>query len=153
MSSVLFVCLGNICRSPTAEGVFRVMASKQGVAVSTDSCGTAGWHQGNPPDPRSQAAAKAAGYPIDDLRARQVTLADFDRFDRVVAMDRQNLADLSALQPAGSRAELSLFLDFCDEPQDQVPDPYYGGDDGFAEVIRLVELASHGLLQALQSKS
>ncbi|MGB0957213.1 MAG: low molecular weight protein-tyrosine-phosphatase [Litorivicinus sp.] len=153
MTSVLFVCLGNICRSPTAEGVFRAMAAQAGADVATDSAGTASWHRGKSPDPRSQAAAAAAGYPIDDLRARQVSTEDFHRFDYILAMDQSNFDDLEALRPADSTAKLSLFLSHCDEPATEVPDPYYGEADGFVEVIRLVEKASAGLLQDITSRS
>ena len=109
--SILFVCLGNICRSPLAEGAFRAEAERLGLDVEVDSAGTGGWHQGEPPDSRAIAAARRAGVDISGQRARKVTRADFDRFDHIFALDADNLADLEALRPAGSRAQLSLLLD------------------------------------------
>lgn len=153
MTSVLFVCLGNICRSPTAEGVFRVLAQRAGLAVSVDSAGTASWHTGNPPDPRSQTAAATAGYPIDDLRARQVTAEDFHRFDYVIAMDTANFEHLEGLRPPQSHAALHRFLEFSDSTRVDVPDPYYGEEDGFPRVVELIEQASHGLIGHLSSES
>jgi protein-tyrosine phosphatase len=153
MSRVLFVCLGNICRSPTAHGVFESKVHQRGLQqrVSVDSCGTGDWHIGHPPDPRAAAEAASRGYPIDHLRARQVTVADFRRFDYVLAMDRQNLADLRALCPADFAGYLGLFLPFAaNNPVDEVPDPYYGGDEGFARVFDMVEAASEGLLQDIE---
>lgn len=149
---VLFVCLGNICRSPTAHGVFQQRVDGAGLseAVLVDSAGTAGWHCGRAPDPRSQAFAAAHGYDLSALRARQVAAEDFRQFDYILAMDRANLSDLQALRPVDSRAELALFLDYADGACDEVPDPYYGGDDGFVTVLRLVEAAADGLLTAIR---
>lgn len=150
---VLFVCLGNICRSPTAHGVFEAKLRERGLQaqVAVDSCGTGDWHVGHPPDPRAAAEAASRGYPIDHLRARQVTFEDFREFDYVLAMDRQNLADLQALCPADYGGHLGLFLAFAaDHPTDEVPDPYYGGDAGFARVFDLVEAASDGLLRDIE---
>lgn len=145
---ILFVCLGNICRSPTAEGVFRALAGQAGLPVLTDGAGTAGWHTGNPPDRRAQAEAARRGYDLSDLRARQITVADFETFDRIIAMDRSNLADILAIRPIGLQTPVQLFLDFAvDQPLREVPDPYY--NNNFAEVFDLVETASRGLIAAL----
>lgn len=151
--SVLFVCLGNICRSPTAEAVFADRLKKAGLEdrVRIDSAGTGDWHVGKSPDARARAAAEGRGYAMDHLRARQVEADDFHRFDYVLAMDPQNLADLEAMQPAGSKAHTAAFLDFHpQEGLDEVPDPYYGGDQGFDYVLDLVETAAEGLLEHLQ---
>ncbi|MFM7066002.1 MAG: low molecular weight protein-tyrosine-phosphatase [Gammaproteobacteria bacterium] len=155
---VLFVCLGNICRSPTAEGVFRSLALEAGAWQAgwirgIDSAGTGGWHAGEPPDPRTVAAARRRGYDLSTLRARQVTADDFHAFDLLLAMDRRNLHDLSRLRPAVSRAEIRLFLDFApDCGRDEVPDPYYGGSEGFSEVLDLCESAARGLLAAISGR-
>ena len=153
-TSVLFVCLGNICRSPTAQAVFEAQLADSPLAadVEVDSAGTAASHLGKAPDPRSQAAARARGYTLDHLRARQVTPEDFHRFDYILAMDSDNLSNLKAMAPQTSRATVALFLDFaaasgCQE----VPDPYFGGDEGFARVLDLCEQASQGLLAHLQT--
>ncbi len=150
--SVLFVCLGNICRSPTAHGVFEGMVAARGLAdrIAVDSAGTGDWHIGHPPDARMQAAAQARGYDLAHLRARQVEPEDFLRFDHILAMDEANLRDLEAIRPAGGKAELRLFLDYAPDAHcREVPDPYYGGEAGFYEVIDLVEQASEGLLETL----
>lgn len=151
--SVLFVCLGNICRSPSAEGVFRARLEHTPLAehVQVDSAGTAAWHVGKAPDARSQAAALRRGYDLSALRARQVSVDDFHRFDFLFAMDDDNLARLRAMQPAGSRARLSLFLDLVPKPGvREVPDPYYGGEAGFERVLDLLEAASDALVAHLQ---
>lgn len=153
--SVLFVCLGNICRSPTAEGVFRKKVAQAGLtqAISIDSAGTGDWHIGHPPDSRAGAAAGARGFPIDDLQARQVSADDFSRFDYVLAMDRANLSDLQALCPEDYTGHLSLFLDFLPGNRTgEVPDPYYGGANGFEQVLDLVESAADGLLSHIREK-
>lgn len=147
--SVLFVCLGNICRSPLAEGVLRQLAADQGIDVVIDSAGTGDWHIGHPPDRRAQAEARRNGLDISGLRARQVTADDFHAFDHIVAMDSQNLRDLIELQPQDARAMLSRLLDHAEVDAADVPDPYYGGDDGFAETFRLVEAGARGLLAQL----
>ncbi|MEN3211431.1 low molecular weight phosphotyrosine protein phosphatase [Methylorubrum populi] len=130
--AILFVCLGNICRSPLAEAAFRREAERTGLDVAVDSAGTGDWHVGEPPDRRAIAVARANGVDISGYRGRQVTAADFDRFDHVVALDLANLARLRALQPAKSRADLSLLLDHVPGREGEpVADPYYGADAGF----------------------
>jgi protein-tyrosine phosphatase len=131
-TSVLFVCLGNICRSPLAEAAFRRAAERLGLEVEIDSAGTGDWHIGYPPDPRAAAVAARNGIDISNLRARQVTPEDFRRFDHIVALDAQNLRDLERLRPADGRARLSLLLDHADGRQGQaVADPYHGDDAHF----------------------
>ena len=149
---ILFVCLGNICRSPTAEGVLRRMAgeSAPGLDLEVDSAGTANYHVGSPPDERSCAHAAARGYALGHLRARQVTAEDFRRFDLILAMDADNLRDLQAMAPRDSRARLALFMDFAPGAKGRpVPDPYYGGAAGFETVLDLIEAAARGLVVAL----
>jgi len=149
--SVLFVCLGNICRSPLAEGIFRDLAAREGVAVAIDSAGTGDWHLGHAPDPRAQAVADRNGLDISALRARLVTPEDFHRFDRIVAMDASNLANLEAMRPAEAKATLARLLDFADGVAlADVPDPYEGGPEGFDETYRLVEAGAKGLLDAIR---
>lgn len=132
MTSILFVCLGNICRSPLAEAAFRAEAERLGLDVRIDSAGTGDWHVGEPPDSRAIAAARRNGVDIAHLRARQVTAGDFDRFDHIVALDRNNLRDLRRLQPPGSKARLSLLLDHVEGREGEpVADPYYGRDAHF----------------------
>lgn len=148
---VLFVCLGNICRSPTAEAVFQTKVAEAGLSqqIITDSCGTGDWHIGKAPDARSTQKAAERGYRLDHLRARQVTPEDFLAFDLVLAMDEQNLADLKAMQPANT-TEPQLFLNFSERYKGQdVPDPYYGSGEGFYTVLDQVEEASDGLLNHL----
>lgn len=151
---VLFVCLGNICRSPTAEGVFRKYLADSALAdkVSVDSAGTADWHTGKGPDPRTCEAALKRGYDLSKLQARQATAEDFHNFDLILAMDKSNLANLEALRPANSRAELDLLLQRYDLPRSEVPDPYYGGEQGFEDVLDLLENASQALLAELQER-
>ena len=130
--SVLFVCLGNICRSPLAEAALRAEAQRLGIDIEVDSAGTGDWHVGRRPDPRTVAVARRNGIDISNLRARQVCADDFYRFDHIVALDAQNLTDLRALQPAGSTARLSLLLDHVEGRTGQaVADPYYGDDAVF----------------------
>lgn len=151
---VLFVCLGNICRSPTAEGMFRRHLDEAGLAgrVEVDSCGIGPWHAGKAPDARAQAAAAARGLDLSGLRARQLDDDDFGCFDYLLAMDHDNLAALEARRPAGSDAHVGLFLSFAGLPDRAVPDPYYGGDDGFEEVLDLVEVASRGLVEHVRRR-
>lgn len=132
MTSILFVCLGNICRSPLAEAAFRAEAERLGLEVNVDSAGTGDWHSGHPPDPRAIAAAARNAVDISHLRARQVRPDDFARFDHIVALDRQNLRDLKRLQPPRSKAQLSLLLDHVEGREGEaVADPYYGDDGDF----------------------
>ena len=148
-TSVLFVCLGNICRSPTAQGVFESLVQSRGLEerISVDSCGTGEWHIGHPPDRRAAAEALLRGYDLSHLRARQLSSGDFERFDYLLAMDNQNLADMRAMCPSGLEGRLSLFLTHApDAGLAEVPDPYYGGDQGFSRVLDLIEAASEGLL-------
>ncbi|UTF60915.1 low molecular weight protein-tyrosine-phosphatase [Gilvimarinus sp. DA14] len=152
---VLFVCLGNICRSPTAEGLFRAELAKRQLVdkVATDSAGTGAWHVGKAPDRRAIAAAAERGIDISTLRARQVDTADFETFDYIVAMDESNLMDLQAMQPAGFKGTLALFLDYAPQsPEREVPDPYYGGAEGFEHVLNLVEQAAAGLLNDIRQQ-
>ena len=150
--SVLFVCLGNICRSPTAEAVFRATAQREGVAsrFRIDSAGTIGWHAGSPPDWRSISHAAKRGYDLQPLRARQVTRADFQRFDWILAMDAPVLRDLETMKTEPCRGYLGRFLDFA--PQlgaADVPDPYDAGPEAFERVLDLVEAGSASLLAHL----
>ena len=153
--SVLFVCLGNICRSPTAHGVFAHLVKENGLSdqISVDSAGTAAYHVGNPPDQRSAATALKRGYDLSSLRARQALSDDFNQFDYILVMDQENLFDLRQIAPVNGKAELKLFLEYASElPEREVPDPYYGGSAGFDHVLDLVEAASEGLLQEIQSR-
>ena len=151
VQKVLFVCLGNICRSPTAHGVFEQLVQQRGLGsrIEVDSAGTASWHAGKAPDSRSIQAARKRGYPLEHLRARQAIVQDFDEFDVILAMDNNNLADLKALCPSHFTGHLGLFLDFAKHKETQVPDPYHGGEAGFEHVLDLVEDASEGLLNFL----
>ena len=153
---VLFCCLGNICRSPTAHGVFESLVRARGLEsrILVDSCGTGDWHIGHPPDKRSAQAAALRGYDLSHLRARQVRREDFDEFDYILAMDRANLEDLLDLRPAHFAGDLRLFLAYAPElGVEEVPDPYYGGSDGFGHVLDLIEAASEGLLQEILDAS
>jgi len=138
---LLFVCLGNICRSPSAEAVMASTLKIKGIeGIEVDSAGTAAYHIGNPPDPRSQSAAKARGIEMSHLRARQVSTSDFLEFDYILAMDAQNLQDLLDVKPNGSKAKVELFLDqYGTTNVKEVPDPYYGGEAGFEFVLDLLE--------------
>ncbi|MBY4675262.1 low molecular weight protein-tyrosine-phosphatase [Marinobacterium arenosum] len=153
MTRVLFVCLGNICRSPTAHGVFLHKVSRSGMAdlIEVDSAGTAAYHIGKAPDARATAAAARRGYDLSPLRARQAKPVDFQRYDYVLAMDSQNLADLRDICPADYQGHLGLFLEFAGLSGAEVPDPYYGGDAGFERVLDLVEQAADGLLQRIRT--
>lgn len=155
ITQVLFVCLGNICRSPTAEGVFSALLERRDLtdAIVVDSCGTSDWHIGSAPDARSTAAAAKRGYDLRHLRGRQVHAADFYRFDYILAMDQSNLRALQALCPADYAGHLGLFLAFApDVALTDVPDPYYDADEGFSQVLDLVEAASAGLLEQIATK-
>lgn len=148
---LLFVCLGNICRSPTAEGVFAHLAAKAGLShrFEIDSAGTGGWHQGDPPDPRAVEAAGRRGIDLSALRARKVQEADFHRFDLMLAMDRSNLTDLEARKPYDAAVDIALMTSFAGPgAPEEVGDPYYGGPDGFEGVLDLLERACAGLIVA-----
>jgi protein-tyrosine phosphatase len=150
-ASILFVCLGNICRSPLAEGVFRSVIETRGVAdkVFVDSAGTGGWHHGSKPDPRSIAIAARHGIDIAGQQARKIQLEDFQRFDLILGMDRSNTQDLTALAPAWAKDRVHLFLELANGRTSEVPDPYYGGPDGFADVYRMIRDASEALADRL----
>jgi protein-tyrosine phosphatase len=153
--SVLFVCMGNICRSPTAEAVFRMYVDHAGLSESIliDSAGTHDYHIGHPPDLRSQQAAMQRGYDMSGLRGRKVEGHDFERFDYVLAMDKANLAILQYLAPRGCNKQLGLFLEFARHHNErEVPDPYFGGSQGFEHVLDMVEDASQGLLQHIRQE-
>lgn len=155
MVRVLLVCMGNICRSPTAEGVLRAHVKRAGLAdeVEIDSAGTHAYHVGEPPDPRSQKAAAKRGYELAHLRARRVAAADFLRFDLILAMDRDNLDMLHEACPPEERHRVKLMLEYArNAKHDEVPDPYYGGPDGFERVLDLIEDAALGLVEELQKR-
>jgi protein-tyrosine phosphatase len=150
---ILFVCLGNICRSPTAEVVLRTLAAREApeLELEVDSAGTAGYHVGEPPDPRTRQAAVRRGYDLAPLRARIVEPGDFERFDLILAMDRENLRVLRRRAPSSAQERVRLFLEFApDAGLEDVPDPYYGGPNGFEEVLDLVEAATRGLIKHLR---
>jgi protein-tyrosine phosphatase len=153
MLRVLFVCMGNICRSPSAQGVFSHLVIERGLAhaIETDSAGTHAYHLGEPPDPRARQAAASRGIDLSPLRARQVTEDDFRRFDLVLAMDRDNLRHLQRLSPDDAR--LRLLLDFAPHLEERdVPDPYYGGAAGFERVLDMIEIAAEGVLEELEAR-
>ncbi len=148
--AVLFVCMGNICRSPTAEGVFRHLVRESALEhmIHTDSAGTHAYHVGNPPDNRALATAESRGIELHDLRARRVSANDFDLFDYVLAMDRENYEILRELCPPGYESRLRMFMEFAPHLNiAEVPDPYYGGASGFERVFDMVEEAAKGLLE------
>ena len=150
---ILFVCLGNICRSPTAEGVFRALAAREApdLKLEIDSAGTAGYHVGEAPDRRTREAAARRGYDLSMLRARAVQPRDFEHFDLILAMDRENLRALERASPEQTRDRLRLFLEFAPAAGvSEVPDPYYSGLNGFEHVLDLIEAASHGLIEHLR---
>ena len=151
---ILFVCMGNICRSPTAEGVFRHHAELAGMSehLDIDSAGTHAYHTGEPPDRRARAAAERRGMSLEGIRARRVVTDDFERFDYIIAMDEDNLERLRVESPEEHRGKLRLFLEFSKANEREVPDPYYGGSAGFERVLDLVEEASRGLLETLSKR-
>ena len=153
MTRILMVCLGNICRSPMAEGVMRAVADEAfgDGRVSVDSAGTAGWHIGKSPDVRGQRAAMNRGIDITGQRARQLVPQDFYDFDHIFVMDSSNYKDALSLAPAGLDHKVELFLSYAPEQGTEVPDPYYGGDDGFDHVLDMVEDAAKGFLQKLKN--
>jgi protein-tyrosine phosphatase len=152
---VLFLCLGNICRSPLAEGAFRALLAERGLAShwAVDSAGTGAWHAGEPPDPRSVAVARRHGVDISTQRARQLTSDDFMAFDWIVAMDRTNLTTAQSRRPANARAQVTAFMPHVPDATDRdVPDPYYGGPEGFDHVWQLLVAGMPNLLDAMQQK-
>jgi protein-tyrosine phosphatase len=154
MVKVLFVCMGNICRSPTAEGYFKHIVENAGLSdkISTASAGTHAYHIGSPPDNRAQAAASKRGIDLSSLRGRKVESADFSHFDYVLAMDSSNYTDLESVA-GGDTTKLFMFLEFAESySEKEVPDPYYGGDQGFEHVLDLIEDASQGLLNDIREK-
>ena len=151
--SVLFVCMGNICRSPTAEGVFRSLVRNAGLEhrLRIDSAGTHAYHIGKSPDARASAAAGKRGFDLSALRGRQVCPQDFHEFDYILAMDEENLSNLKRICPSGNEHKVRLFLEFsANFSEREVPDPYYGGAQGFEHVLDMVEDAARGLLQKLE---
>lgn len=154
MIKVLFVCMGNICRSPTAHGLFQQLVDEQGLAHSilVDSAGTHGYHVGNPPDARSQATAKRRGVDLSGLRGRRFVSNDFIEFDYLLGMDSGNIADMRAIRPEDARARLQLMLEYSSRYSErEVPDPYYGGD-GFELVFDLIDDAARGLLAHVRAE-
>jgi protein-tyrosine phosphatase len=150
ITSVLFVCMGNICRSPSAEAVFRHKAQAQGLALKIDSVGTLAAHQREKPDARSQKTGELRGYNFDNIRARKITLEDFETFDLILAMDRHNMDELKKIAPAHLFAKVHLFLDYTHNKEcKEVPDPYYGGANGFDWVLDLIEQGSDSLIRRL----
>lgn len=152
---ILFVCMGNICRSPTAHGVFRQLVREAGLAahIEVDSAGTHAYHIDEPPDGRAQETALARGVDISDLRARRAASEDFFRYDYVLAMDQDNYHSLARICPRGMERKLILFLDFAPElKRREVPDPYYGGQRGFDQVFDMVEAAARGLLDHIRRR-
>lgn len=151
--SVLFVCLGNICRSPSAEAVFKKKADDSGLSITIDSAGTAGYHKGVTPDKRSQAVGIEKGYNFKGLKCRKVVVQDFKNFDYILGMDKQNIVDLLDACPEEFQHKVSLFLSFCDSEEQEVPDPYYGGKGGFEYVLDLIEQGADGLVKHLTSRT
>jgi protein-tyrosine phosphatase len=151
---ILTVCLGNICRSPMAEGVLRHMAQERGIPIQTDSAGTGNYHVGEAPDKRAQRAMRKYGIEIGDLRARQFNSADFEEFDLILAMDESNLANMMRLAPdPSSQPKVKLMMDYAPEhPQREVPDPYFGGDEGFDEVYHMLTEACGRLLDEIEKR-
>jgi len=155
MVKVLFVCLGNICRSPTAEGVFRRTVERAGLLdrIEIDSAGTHAYHVGAPPDLRAQAAARRRGIDLSPLRGRQARRSDIENFDYILAMDEENYQNLLAICPPGLEEKIRLMLEFAPQrPEREVPDPYYGGDRGFDHVLDMIEEAADGLLAHLRQR-
>jgi protein-tyrosine phosphatase len=156
MVRVLFVCLGNICRSPTAEGVFRRLVVEQGLEgeIEIDSAGTHGYHVGSQPDPRALRAARQRGIDISGLRGRRATADDILRFDYVLAMDLENLENLLEICPPGYEHKIRLLLEYAPQrPEREVPDPYFGGANGFDRVLDMVDEAARGLLEEIRRRS
>lgn len=154
-TGILFVCTGNICRSPTAEGVLRIKLAKAGLntRIRLDSVGLIGYHVGDPPDPRSRKVAAEKGYPIDDLRARQIAESDFQNFPWMIAMDQGHARELQSMAPIGKNVQIHTLLSFWPEsPTQDVPDPYYGTLDGFHHTFDLIDQGTDALLAFIKSK-
>jgi protein-tyrosine phosphatase len=151
--SVLFVCLGNICRSPSAEAVFKKKTDENGLNIESDSAGTAGYHKGAAPDKRSQAVGMEKGYDFKGSKCRKVALLDFEKFDYILGMDNENVINLLEACPEEYRHKVSLFLSFSQSEEQQVPDPYYGGKGGFEYVLELIEQGVDGLIQHLKAST
>ena len=150
IKSILFVCMGNICRSPSAEAVFRHKALSQGLSLNIDSAGTLGAHVREKPDHRAQKVAIERGYTFEGIKARKVSVKDFDDFDLILAMDQHNVDELMKVAPLALQYKIMLFLTFAQNHEEvEVPDPYYGGANGFKFVLDLVEDASDGLMTKL----
>ena len=151
---VLFVCMGNICRSPTAEGVFRKQVEAAGLAgqIEIDSAGTHAYHVGEPPDARAQAAARLRGVDLSLLRGRQAVAEDIRRFDYVLAMDEDNQENLLSICPGGLEDKVELFMEYASGHPREVPDPYFGGAAGFDRVLDMIEAASEGLLEDIRQR-
>ncbi|MFT5839872.1 MAG: protein-tyrosine phosphatase [Flavobacteriales bacterium] len=149
--SVLFVCLGNICRSPSAEAVFKKKANDNGLIIEIDSAGTAGYHKGAEPDKRSQAVGIERGYSFKSLKCRKVVEQDFKHFDYILAMDNQNIENLLDICPEEFKHKVLLHLSFAVSEEQEVPDPYYGGKRGFEHVLDLIELGADGFIEHLKS--
>ena len=152
MMKILMICMGNICRSPLAEGVVRRLADRAGRAgfIEVDSAGTLAYHAGEQPDPRAKKVAASRGYDLSGMRARRVAEDDFSHFDLVLAMDKQNLAALERVCPDEHRHKLGLFMDYAEDSEhDEIPDPYYGGPDGFERVLDMCEAAGQGLIASI----
>lgn len=150
MKRILFVCLGNICRSPAAEAILRARSAARELALHVESAGTGGWHQGDGADARMLSAALRRGYSLDRHRARQVALSDFYEFDYLLAMDLQNQSELLAMAPPNRECDIRLFLDFAGTKERETPDPYYGGSTGFEHVLDLLEAGAEGFLAHLE---
>ena len=152
---VLFVCTGNICRSPTADGVFRKIVDEAGLAdqISVDSCGLSAYHVGELPDPRSSEMAKSRGYDLSDIRSRKIKPSDYVQFDYILAMDDGHLRDMRRQAPSANQTKIKLFLDYHPDMVGQsVPDPYYGGANGFVHVFDMIEQTSNNLLTHIRQK-
>lgn len=152
MKKILVVCLGNICRSPTAEAVLRATANSMSINIEVDSAGTINNHQGNCPDKRAIAAGEKRGYSFSGITSRPITLVDFDYFDTILAADKSNVDDLKSICPIHLQHKISLFLSFAMADTDEIPDPYYGGDAGFELVLDLLEDASTQLLTTISKE-
>lgn len=152
MTKILTVCLGNICRSPMAEGIITHIARRENIEFEIDSCGTGGWHAGEKPDPRARQYMKASGIPIDHLRARQIRESDLDYFDHILVMDNSNYQNvLNLCKNDAQRQKVKLILSYWPEsPIQEVPDPYYGGEEGFAQVFYLLENAALNFVKSLK---